>query len=279
MARGECAAASKQECLEAHGHGQDLREQGRLTRAREAFMSCAQSSCPALIQGDCARFAEEIERLVPSVSFAARDAQKGDLFDTAVYVDGDLVATRLDDGKSFDFDPGKHAVRFVHGTRESLLTVVLNQGEKGRALVATFEDPRAPAAASRTSAPVPAAAPPAARRAVFPLVVAGVGAAAMLTGGVLFGVGMSKVPANCSFASHDCAAAPGDPAFGDAHAAVAMSNLGLGVGIGGAALLAGGLVWYFTQTPKVADKEPGVARAFAPWVGRESGGVAFSGSF
>src|SRR4051812_42136679 len=139
------AAASKEECLDSHSRGQDLREKGLLTRARQTFLTCAQSSCPNLIQGDCAKFAEELDRLVPSVSFSARDARSGDLPNTTVYVDDLLVANRLDDGKSYDFDPGKHVIRYVHDGKETVLKVVLNQGDKGRTLVATFASENAPA--------------------------------------------------------------------------------------------------------------------------------------
>ena len=45
----------------------------------------------------------------------------------------------LDDGKPYDLDPGKHAVRFVHEGRETTVTVVLNQGEELR-YVASFAD-------------------------------------------------------------------------------------------------------------------------------------------
>src|SRR5579884_3754028 len=99
-------AASKDECLAAHGHGQDLRDQGRLTAARQAFMACAQSSCPALIQADCAQFEEQVDRLVPSVSFAARDPAGADLPDTSVDVDGAPLVGRLD-GKSYDLEDRK----------------------------------------------------------------------------------------------------------------------------------------------------------------------------
>src|ERR1700733_12585341 len=83
----ECWALSKDECLEAHGRGQDQRDSGRLTLARQTFLTCAQSACPALVQADCARFGEELDRVVPTVSFAARDTTGGDLPDAVVYVD------------------------------------------------------------------------------------------------------------------------------------------------------------------------------------------------
>src|SRR5262245_57580496 len=87
---------SKEQCVEAHGRGQDAREQGKITLARKLFMTCAQASCPALVQGDCARFTDDLMRQQSSLTFVARDAQGADLPDTTVYVDDQLVATRLD---------------------------------------------------------------------------------------------------------------------------------------------------------------------------------------
>ena len=272
----EAAAGSRDECIDAHSHGQDLRQEGLLTRARETFTSCAQSSCPALIQGDCARFVDELDKLVPSVSFGARNNKSDDLPNTTVYVDDALVATRLDDGKSYEFDPGKHTIRFKHEERETTLTVVLNQGEKGRVIVATFADPNASPATKPD--PVPAA-PPEPHKSLLPLVVAGIGGAALATGGVLFGMGLSKVPSNCAISTRDCAAPPGDSSFNDARSAIALANLGAAVGIGGAAMLLGGLVWYALSPATAPKTETGVARVLQPWLGQGSGGVALSGGF
>jgi hypothetical protein len=269
----ECRAASKEECLEAHGRGQDLRDAGRLTSARQTFLACAQSSCPALIQADCARFSEELDRLVPSVSFAARDQNGSDLPDTTVLVDDQQVTARLDDGKSFDLDPGKHTVRFVHDGRETTVTIVLNQGEKSRSVAATFAD--AVSAARSRPALSPVVQP---KRGVAPLVVAGIGAAAAIAGGVLVAVGVKDVPASCSIGSRQCVAPPGDPAFDQAHRGIALANLGVGVGAGGAALLLGGVVWYLLEPAQRPVEQERAARV-VPWLGDRAGGLSVSRRF
>jgi hypothetical protein len=125
----------------------------------------------------------------------------------------------------------------------------------------------------------PAPAPPHAKRPVFPLVVAGLGAAAFATGGVLLGVGLHQVPSNCSVSSKECAAAPGDPAFADAQAGTSLANIGLGVGLGGAAMLVGGLVWYFVQPATLPTESPLRTTVVQPFIGRESGGLAVQKSF
>ena len=275
-AERECAAASKDECVDAHGRGQDLREKGQLTRARQMFMSCAQSSCPPLLQGDCARLGEELDRIVPSVSFGARNSHATDLPNTTVYVDDVLVATRLDDGKSYDFDPGKHTVRFLHDGKETSLKVILNQGERGRVLVATFVDVRqAPSPSSASSAGDAPPSLPSPKRNAFPLVLAGVGAAAVAGGTTLLAIELGRVPSSCSLSTRECAAAPGDAAFTDAHAAMSLANVGIGIGIGGVVLLVTGIVWYVSQ-PTASPTDSTSARAISPWKGRGAHGLSVS---
>jgi hypothetical protein len=249
------AAGSREECVEAHGRAQDLRERGQLARARQTFLTCAQSSCPNVVQQDCARFSEELAQLVPSVSFSARDASAGDLPSTTVYVDDVLVATRLDDGRAYELDPGKHVVRYVHDGKETTLKVVLNQGERGRLLVATFVDRAAPPRrdAAAPAEPIEAAPSFEPRRPIFPLIVAGIGAAAAITGGALFAVGSSSVPDACSVSTKECATAPNDPAIGKAESGMRLANTGLAIGIGGAVTLIGGLVWYLVQPASTPD--------------------------
>jgi hypothetical protein len=276
----ECKAGPKEACVESHSRGQDMREKGQLMNAHHAFVACAQSGCPSLIQGDCARFAEEVDRLLPTVSFGARDSHAADLPTATVYVDETLVATRLDDGKSYSFDPGKHSVKFVHDGKETTLKVILNQGEKGRTIVATFTDPRAGTSTSESNEPKPAPEP---KRSAVPLVVAGIGGAALVTGGVLFGMGLLKVPSNCSMSARDCAAPPGDSSLSDAQSSVSLMNVGLGVGAAGTAVLVGGLVWYFTRpalpTGETAGRTARVRPLVTPFVGRESAGLSVLGSF
>jgi hypothetical protein len=249
---------SKDECLEAHGRGQDLREKGQLSRARQAFMSCAQSVCPSVVQADCARMSEELAQLVPTVTFIARDVSAVDLPATSVYVDDVLLATRLDDGRTYELDPGKHTIRYVHDGRETTIKVVLNQGEKGRALIATFPSPTplpAPSSAPETFAPVIEQ-----RRSSVPLWFAGVGAAAVVTGAVIAGIGMGQVPANCSVSTNECAAPANDPSLEEASSGVSLANKGIAIGAAGVAVLVGGLVWYLAQPTRAEEPRRGQLR-------------------
>jgi hypothetical protein len=250
-------AAAREECLDAHARGQEQKERGQLVRAKQTFLGCAQSACPALVQADCARFGEELAQLVPTVTFGARDARAADLPLTTVYVDDSLTASRLDDGRAYELDPGKHSVRFVHDGKETTLRVVLSQGEKGRVLLATFLD-GGPKPASTASSDVVDPPPETTRPNKLPLVVAGLGGVAAIGGGVLLGLGLSKVPAGCSIASTSCVGPTDDPSLGEARSAVAMANTGIAVGVVGLVTIAGALVWYFVQPP--TDTRRGSAR-------------------
>jgi hypothetical protein len=249
-------AGPRDECVDAHSRAQDLRERGQLAQARRTFLTCAQSSCPSVVQQDCARFSEELASLVPSVTFGARDANAADLPNTTVYVDDSIVATRLDDGKSYEIDPGKHVIRYVHDGRETTLRVVLNQGERGRLLVATFVDRSRAAEQARRERETPELTePPVAesKRSVVPLVFAGIGAAAAVTGGVLYGIGRGSVPDTCNVSTKECATTPNDPSLAKAESGVRLANTGLAIGISGAVTLLGGIVWYLVQPSASSD--------------------------
>lgn len=285
----KAAPPSKDECVDSFGKAQDAREAGQFSQAGKLFLACAQPACPSLVQSDCARLADEIARLQPSVTFVARDGAQNDLPETLVFVDGTQVATRLGDGKAHEVDPGKHEVRFVHAGKEVTITVVVNQGEKGRGVVGVF--PSAPGSTpppqplfemtpiAKESAPAPASDVPEMKRSSGPLVLVGLGAATMVAGGVLLGVGLSRVPASCSLATNECVAPPKDPAFAQASSAVSMANLGGVVGGAGAAAFVGSLIWYFAQTPRaVAQQESTASRSLRPWIGPQGAGLSLSGA-
>lgn len=278
---------SKEVCLDSHSRGQDARDAGKLSLARKLFLACAQSACPSLVQGDCARYTDDLARMQPTVSFLARDGSGADLPDTTIYVDDMLLATRLDDGKTYDLDPGKHTIRFVHHGKEQTVTVVVGSGEKGRTIAATFASAPARRAVAATELGGPGAAresrdggKPAAparphvNRPTGAKVLIVVGAIGAIGGGALGIVGLTRVPASCSLGSHECAAPPGDPAFDDARSAVQLTNIGFLTGGIGVVAIVGGLVWYFQGSKQLPEADE---HAVAPWLVPGGGGIAFRG--
>ncbi len=254
---------SKDQCVDAHSRGQDAKLGGQLTLAKKLFLSCAQAGCPAIVQNDCARFADDLARLQPSLSFAARDGAGADLPDTTVYLDDGLVATRLDDGKPHEVDPGKHVVRFTNGGREQIVTVVVGTGEQGRAVVATFTSVAARQTAVSTSVAT-RSHPTGAKIAI------GVGVGLAVAGVAIAAWGMHEVPSACSLGDHQCAAPPGDPVFAKATSGVKTFDVGLVSAGMGVAALAGGLLWYVTGGRTTHE--------VAPWTTQGGAGVSFSGT-
>lgn len=282
LASNAAASPTKEECVDAHAKGQAARERGQLVEAKSLFLSCAQAACPSVVQSDCARMGDEVSRAVPSVVFSARDEAGADLPATKVYVDGKLVTERVDDGRVHEFDPGKHAVRFVNEQKSVDVDVVLVQGDRNRNVSATLPMGATPAAGGGSVSVGGAnAAPAEPTRSWAPLVLAGVGGAVLAAGVVVLAVGASGLPERCSFSDTRCAAPAGDPVFDDAKQAATMVNVGLVLGGVGVAAAAGGIAWYFLQpTSKPADETKSALRFLpSPWVGAQSGGLRVGGSF
>jgi hypothetical protein len=270
---------TKEACVDAHSRGQDAKDQGKLSLARKLFFTCAQSGCPAAVQNDCAKFADDLTNLQPTIVFVARDGDGNDLPNTSVYVDGVLMVTALD-GKPQDIDPGNHSVRFAHSGRDEMVTIVIGSGEKGRTVQAKFGSPTvAKPVPMVTAEPMrPAPVRPAVSRTTHPggsMAVAITGGIVAIGGAGLAFYGVSKVPSNCSLSTNECSAAPSDPVFKEAQSGARTMNIGIAVGGVGVAALAGGLVWYLAGAKTTTES----ATQVAPIVTSTGGGVAILGHF
>jgi hypothetical protein len=266
------APPTKEECVETFSRAQDYREKGKVSDAKRLFFLCAQQSCPALIQSDCAKFGDELDRSVPSLSFSVRDGKGADLPDAQVFIDGMLIASRTDDGKAHDIDPGKHTIRFAREGRETILNIVVAVGEKNRNVSAVIGGEVNNGGTNPTTNPNHRIdeSSTTSSRPIFPLVVAGIGGAGLITGAILTIVGLNKVPSQCTTSPRECAASPDDPVFGDAKSAIHLANTGVAVGIAGTAVAVLGLVWYFSSSPKESNTP--ASAAIVPFTdGHESG--------
>jgi hypothetical protein len=143
-------------CLAAHVDAQRDRRANHLVAAHKKLLFCAQEGCPGPVAAQCSTWLTEVDASLPTIVLAARDAAGRDVADATVRVDGALVAARLD-GAAMPLDPGEHAIRFERaGASPVDVTVVVREGEKRRAVSATFSSaPAAPEIPTRSSAPIP----------------------------------------------------------------------------------------------------------------------------
>jgi hypothetical protein len=177
-----CATATADEkaaCLDAHGSAQILQRDMKLRAAREKLRVCARSSCPSLVTRDCTLWLSEVERVIPTVVFAATDQDGRDVPRARVSMDGELVASEID-GRPIEVDPGDHLFRCEWDGAVVETRAVVRAGEKSRSI------------AFRRSTPTPqeiARPAPSSRFAIPPASIAlGAGAAAALGSFAFFGL-------------------------------------------------------------------------------------------
>jgi hypothetical protein len=170
-------------CFEAYETTQGARRDGKLMVAREAAIVCAADVCPKTLSRDCAKWVGELQAIVPGLVFDVRIADGSNLTDVAVFLDDKPLVSKVD-GKSVPVDPGEHLLRFEARDFLPLETrVVALEGDKARKVLVTLKRPDAIAlepAAVKKHRPVPAST----------WVFASVGAAALVTSGVLGLVGL-----------------------------------------------------------------------------------------
>ncbi|WP_437932449.1 hypothetical protein WMF37_25380 [Sorangium sp. So ce291] len=158
------AQPSKRACAAAYERAQGLRRDGKLIAAREALIACSQPTCPAAAVADCGPWLAEVEKSLPSVVIAARDAGGRERLDVRVLVDGRLLAAALD-GKALPVDPGPHTFRYEPAGGPAVEErVLIREGEKNRAITVILGAPPAGAPSSPRPMVAPAApsAPPSA---------------------------------------------------------------------------------------------------------------------
>ncbi len=208
-------ADAKAECLGASEKGQQLKNEGKFTQAREQLAICGRPECPAVVRQDCANWMNEVLTSSPSIVVGAKDARGKDMERVTVTVDGQVLTTSLD-GKAQLVDPGPHDFRFsTAGFADVTERIVVRQGEKNRVIAVTFDKPQGAEASSSTPAPAakpgadaksaPDAKPVAdakptsgMRYASYALM--GVGGAALIAGGVmqiLFRSSLSDAESSC----------------------------------------------------------------------------------
>ena len=254
-------------------------QEGALQASRVLLRQCAQNPCSAFVRQQCANRNTKLELDTPSVVLLVTDAAGGSRTDVQVKVDGEPFASQLD-GRAIPIDPGMHDFSFiadgrvfatqkiliVQGQRNRFITA--NIGKKGRGAVAADESaglteeqvaklPVARPARARVAAAAPdkngepdesttaestsseaGGAPK--RRRILPLVLTGVGVAALGTGAVLTLWGR-KDNNNLSECSPNCADAT------LSHIKRIYQGADIAIGVGVAALAAAYWSYAFTS--------------------------------
>lgn len=271
-AAGAARADDKTACIDASDRAQTLRDAHKLVEAREQFRACAQSTCPGVVQKDCAAWFDQTERAIPTIVVDAKDGSGNDVSAVKVTCDGRTLAERLE-GTELPVDPGEHAFKFeAAGQPPVERTLVLKEGEKGRRIAVQIGAPSAPpalpiapvapspAAAPAAPPPAPPPAPPSIQRTAG-MILGGVGVAGVAAGAVL---GFLATAAKSDY-ERNCGTSINAPSAGlcnqngvnGRNDAFQKANLATGFLIGGAVVGAGGAILYFTA-PTRATSQVGV---------------------
>jgi hypothetical protein len=239
------ARADVRACIDAHSEGQVLRDQSHFLEARHRFVSCADPACPDAIRAECANLLTDLERALPTVVLAVRDAQGRDVPGARVELDGKPLENALN-GRAVSVDPGAHSFRFIAPDgRTEVIEAVALELVKGRPVEAEFDAPVSalPAAGSQ---PAPA------QSAVATHVAPGSSHARPTLAYVLGGVGIAALAGSGYFAwsgrnqrhdlSETCAPACSDDQVSSVRTKYLLADILLGVGLGS---LGAGAYFYF----------------------------------
>jgi len=143
------AAGAGKACIAAADDGQKLRDENKLTAAREKFILCASKSCPGAVAKECSQWLAETERDMPSVTFRAKDDRGKEILDVRVLIDGTAVAESIE-ARALPLDPGEHKVRFERSDGKSVEDkVVVRPAEKNKLIEMSF----GPATPATTTTP------------------------------------------------------------------------------------------------------------------------------
>ncbi len=265
-------ADDKTTCAAAYEKGQDLRNKGEFTSAREQLVICARPSCKDWMVAECTKWLDELERRQPTIVLTAENG-RGEVIDLVKVTDesGRAIAEGAT-GRAIALNPGPHQLTFI--ARDGSKVTVLKMVEEGqqavpvRAIFAPPEPARGDGAGGADVRPPSPASP--LRTAGW--ITAGAGIVGVGVGAV-FGI----VALNKKASAHCDGGGACDAGSTNGIDQVALaSTIGF---VAGSVLLASGVAMVlFGPTTS-----PGVARTgsvrLAPTVTTNAGGVVMGGSF
>jgi hypothetical protein len=139
LASSAALADEKAACFDASEKAQKLKNDKKLSDARQQFIVCARELCPQAVRVECAKSLTEVESGMSTVVVRARDADGKDLIDVKVYVDGNVLLPKLQ-GTAVPVDPGAHKFRYEFPNGQSYEEdVLIAEGEKDRVIRAELK--------------------------------------------------------------------------------------------------------------------------------------------
>lgn len=235
-------------CIASHVEAQRLQKAGKVRAARDALVTCANPSCPAMLVGECTTMLGEVDKSVPTIVLEAQDSNGRDLGDVRVSIGPQVLASRLD-GKAIELDPGEHTFRFeTPGFTPLEQTVIIREGDKNRRIGVVFD------AKPPTKPPVD----PDGDRDISPAfwVSGAVGIAGLVAFGAL---GITGIQKRGDLDDLGCAPNCDSSAVDEVRGLFIGADVSLAIGIAGLALTP---VFYFTSPKKPAGKASTVTLHF-----------------
>jgi hypothetical protein len=132
-------AVTRAECAQSFEQAQRLRNAFRYLEADAEALKCANPACGPLLSEECGKIYSELQAVMPSIVFVARDENGNDLPNASVEVDGKAPPITVD-GTPVAFDPGSHEFRFTAEGFEPLVqSAMISTGERLRPLIGVLK--------------------------------------------------------------------------------------------------------------------------------------------
>lgn len=139
-------APSKASCAQAYESSQESRAAGQLQETQKRLSVCARPECPGFVQKDCARWLEEVDRELPSVTLRAEGLDAEAARQVHVTLDGQPVPDAFG-GSQITLDPGRHELVAESPGRSRIARIIVaQQGVQSRSISLDFAPEPAPAA-------------------------------------------------------------------------------------------------------------------------------------
>jgi hypothetical protein len=143
----------KVECAQSFEQAQRLRNGFRYIEAGAEALKCANPDCGPLLSEECGKIYGELQAVMPSIVFVARDESGNDLTNASVLVEGNALPISVD-GTPVTFDPGSHEFTFTAEGFEPLVqSAMIRTGERLRPLIGVLKKARTVPASQLSTRP------------------------------------------------------------------------------------------------------------------------------